>query len=202
MDDLFMYLTMGASFGLMAGISPGPLLTLVLSESLTKNYRAGIKVALAPLITDFPIILVILLILRAAYSYDILIKVISIIGSLYLFYLAYQNLVTSGLPEKKSGKLNNALIKGIVANLLNPHPYLFWILVGGPIILESYTTSPIYTIAFLTGLYFFLLSSKILLAILTGKSKRFIRPRIYTLVNQALGLVLIFFGFYFIFDLF
>ncbi|MBT4876955.1 MAG: LysE family translocator, partial [Desulfobacula sp.] len=43
------YLTIGMVLGLSAGLAPGPLLTLVISETLLHDIRAGIKVAMAPL---------------------------------------------------------------------------------------------------------------------------------------------------------
>ena len=51
------FLTMGAFLGLTAGLSPGPLLTLVITETLKHSRAAGIKIAVAPLITDVPIII-------------------------------------------------------------------------------------------------------------------------------------------------
>ena len=51
------FLASGVVFGLSAGLSPGPLLTLVISETLKHGTRSGIKVALAPLITDTPIVM-------------------------------------------------------------------------------------------------------------------------------------------------
>jgi threonine/homoserine/homoserine lactone efflux protein len=43
-------------FGLSAGLSPGPLMTLVIAETLKRGIPAGIRIAVAPLITDLPII--------------------------------------------------------------------------------------------------------------------------------------------------
>jgi len=40
-----------------AGFAPGPLLTLVISETLQHDIKSGVKVALAPIITDLPIII-------------------------------------------------------------------------------------------------------------------------------------------------
>jgi len=48
----------GTLLGLSAGIAPGPLLTLVISETLQKDIKAGIRVALAPMFTDVPIIVI------------------------------------------------------------------------------------------------------------------------------------------------
>ena len=53
----------GLVYGLSAGFSPGPLMALVISQTLKHGIREGAKVAMAPLITDLPIILVSLLVL-------------------------------------------------------------------------------------------------------------------------------------------
>jgi threonine/homoserine/homoserine lactone efflux protein len=52
------FLSAGTLLGLAAGFAPGPLLVLVISETLRHNIKAGIKVSIAPLITDVPIILI------------------------------------------------------------------------------------------------------------------------------------------------
>ena len=44
--------------GLGEGIKPGPLNTLVITETLQHDWRSGTKVALSPLITDAPIIII------------------------------------------------------------------------------------------------------------------------------------------------
>ncbi len=46
------YLITGITFGFVAGISPGPLLALVISETIKHNHKEGIKIALSPLLTD------------------------------------------------------------------------------------------------------------------------------------------------------
>ncbi len=56
-------LIIGTVLGLSAGFAPGPLLTLVISETLQSEIRSGVKVALAPIITDVPIIVLTLFIL-------------------------------------------------------------------------------------------------------------------------------------------
>ena len=61
---MFEYLSAGTLLGLASGFAPGPLLVLVVAETLRHDVRAGIKVAIAPLITDVPIIVVSLLIFR------------------------------------------------------------------------------------------------------------------------------------------
>jgi threonine/homoserine/homoserine lactone efflux protein len=55
------FLSAGITLGLSAGFSPGPLSTLVISHSLRYGTREGVKVAMAPFITDVPIVFVVCL---------------------------------------------------------------------------------------------------------------------------------------------
>jgi MFS family permease len=50
-------LLIGISYGFAAGVSAGPLLGLVITQTLQGGWRAGNLVALAPLLSDLPIIL-------------------------------------------------------------------------------------------------------------------------------------------------
>ncbi|MEL7059947.1 MAG: hypothetical protein AAGN46_07975, partial [Acidobacteriota bacterium] len=49
-------LALGLGFGTAAGLSPGPLMTLVVATALDRGAAAGARVAMAPLITDAPVI--------------------------------------------------------------------------------------------------------------------------------------------------
>ena len=58
MTDTFTFLVAGCVFGLAGGFSPGPTATIVVSQTLRFGIFEGIKVAIAPALTDAPIILV------------------------------------------------------------------------------------------------------------------------------------------------
>ena len=49
--------------GLYAGLSPGPTLTLVVSQTLRHGRAEGLKVALSPLVADGPIVALVLVLL-------------------------------------------------------------------------------------------------------------------------------------------
>lgn len=57
------FLSTGTLLGLAAGFSPGPLLVLVISETLRHSVKEGVKLSIAPIITDTPILLVALFVL-------------------------------------------------------------------------------------------------------------------------------------------
>ena len=43
------------SFGLAAGLKPGPLGIVVIQQTLSRGLRSGLRASMAPLITDGPI---------------------------------------------------------------------------------------------------------------------------------------------------
>lgn len=156
------FLTAGIILGIYAGLSPGPLLVLVISQTLKHSYKEGLKVAFAPIISDVPIILISLLFLRAISVYDWILGVISIIGGFYLAYLVYLSFRIKNLTLNIDLDKPKSLKKGVTLNLLNPAPYLFWITIGGPIIIPAYEDNPMSFLLFITGFYVILVGSKIL----------------------------------------
>jgi len=97
------YLLAGSVLGLTAGISPGPILTLVITETLKYSRKEGIKVAVSPLITDLPIILITLLILVRLSQFNTVLGIISFFGGIFIAYLVYESVKTKGLDLRESG---------------------------------------------------------------------------------------------------
>src|SRR3990172_9636077 len=56
-------LAVGSMLGLGAGLVPGPLLGLVIAETVRAGWAAGALVAMAPLVADGPIVAVTFLVL-------------------------------------------------------------------------------------------------------------------------------------------
>jgi len=189
----------GMTLGLYAGFSPGPLLILVISQTLKHSYKEGIKVAFAPIITDIPIILITVLFLSLISRYTSILGVISIIGGLYLSYMAYESFKTRGLTEDIEFQEPNSLQKGATVNFLNPSPYLFWITIGGPILINAYSESVLSPILFLIGFYMFLVGSKIVLAYASSRSREFLTGKTYIYIMHVLGIVLVIFALYFVY---
>lgn len=192
-------LLFGIIFGLAAGLSPGPLITLVVSETLKNGKKEGIEVAISPLISESPIILFVLVILSSAAENSILMGVISLLGACFLIYLGLSNLRAVKESKDHPGK-DNALLRGITTNLLNPNTYMFWLTIGGPRILESAQFHISATILFILGFYMMLVGSKTTVAIVVDKSKTLVKSKYYTYIIRALGIVLIVFALTFVRD--
>ncbi|WP_309497743.1 LysE family transporter [Sulfurovum sp.] len=185
------YMTIGIILGLSAGFAPGPLLTLVISETLQHDIKSGIKVALAPIITDLPIIIFTLFILNSLSNFHYILGIISLTGGFFVLYMGYESIRSKGYQFNLQKQKSNSLTKGILANALSPYPYLFWLSVGGPIMTKAITLNIFSLIFFIGGFYIFLIGSKVLLAILVGKSKSFLIGDVYIYIMRFLGLALV-----------
>ena len=157
---------LGLSLGFGAGISPGPLLTLVMTTTLQRGLLAGIRVALSPLVTDAPIILLCVLVLTslpASFA-----SIVSLIGGLFVIYLGID-----GLREARHATLEikitpdsgaRDLLRGAMVNALSPHPWLFWLGVGAVKVTDAWKQSPANAFAFLFGFFLLLIGCKVLIA--------------------------------------
>ena len=192
------FLISGILLGFASGISPGPLLAMTISESLQHGSRAGIKVAVSPFITDILIVSTILLFLLKFDSYDPVIAMISLAGSFYLIYLGISSLNTKSVDLELETKKSDSLRKGIIVNFLSPHPYLFWIAIGGPILFKAQDCGIFSAILFVAGFYALLVGSKIVIAMLVGRSRGFLKSNYYLYTIRSLGLVYVVFAFYFL----
>lgn len=184
------FLFIGIMLGLSAGLSPGPLLTLVISETLQHGVGSGIKVAAAPVVTDVPIILLTLFIVSRLSGSQYALGIISLAGGVFILITGYQSICTKAVEVSMANKQPKSLLKGVVANFLNPHPYLFWIGVGAPTMSKALTKGVMPPCAFMAGFYLALVGSKIMLALAVGRSRTFLSDNIYLYTLRFLGLLL------------
>lgn len=194
------YVSMGAFFGLTAGISPGPLLTLVITETLRHNRKEGIKIAVAPLITDLPIILITAFLFSALSGNNLILAFISIAGAIYFSSLGYETVRVKELDINIQGKRPDSLRKGIMANMLNPNPYIFWLTAGIPNAFRAYEKSLLTVILYFLLFYIMLIGSKIVVALLVERSKDFLRKNTFRIIMLILGTALLLFAAWFLYD--
>jgi len=200
MTESISFLISGIIFGLVAGISPGPLLALVISETLRHGKREGILIAMAPLVTDLPIVFMSVLILAKLSHFHLILGIISIAGALFIGYLAYESITVK--PSALLIKTVNprSLRKAVITNFLSPHPYLFWIAVGAPMALKAYKANLLSALFFIGGFYLLLVGSKITTALLIDKSRDILKSRGYLYTIKALGFILFVIAALFIMD--
>jgi threonine/homoserine/homoserine lactone efflux protein len=188
------FLALGTLLGLSAGLAPGPLLALVLSETLTHGVRSGLRVCLAPLLTDLPIVAVSLLLLSRLAGAPAVLGALSLLGAALVFWFGVQNLRTLPVRALPQGERPRSLRKGVLVNMLSPHPYLFWLGVGGPAAVRAARSDLLWAAGFVASFYLLLVGSKMVVAVAAGHSRGLLSTRGYVLTMRALGLALCLFS--------
>ena len=157
---MLLYFIQGLTFGFAAAVQPGPFQTYLISQTVSHGWRRTLPAVLAPLLSDGPIIIVVLLALVRLPN--TVIQILRLAGGAFVIYLAieafntwrrFASVALAIPPGPKS------LIQAAFVNLLNPNPYLFWSLVGGPLLLASWRETPLNSLAFLGGFYLILIGS-------------------------------------------
>lgn len=157
MAYIFSLFTQGISLGFTAAVSPGPFLVYVMTETLARGWRHSLPIIFSPLVSDWPIVLVTLIVLNQLPS-DIL-RVIQIVGGAFILYLAWGIFIR--LRQRAAIKLTDDAVRparspvwrGITIGLLSPGAWVFWSTVNGPIVVKAWRESPINAIAFVLGFY-------------------------------------------------
>lgn len=187
-------LATGVLLGFSAGISPGPMLALVLAQTLRHGSREGCKIALTPLATDPPIILVTLLLASKLAQWHSVLGVFSIAGAAFVLFLAWESFRPARESAEAPPEPPRSWFKGIVTNLLNPHPWVFWLTVGAAMLAKTLTQGWAAAAAFLGGFYVLLVGSKVVVALLAGRSRHLLTGRPYRMLMRALAVMLALFA--------
>ena len=176
---------------------PGPFQAYLLSQALKNGWKRTLPAALAPLVSDGPIIALVLFLLTQTPQQ--LLDTLRILGGLFILYLArgiFLNL-KSPLPamEPSEDAVRKSLFNAIIMNVLNPNPYIFWGVVAGPILLSGWRESMGLGVSFVIGFYGTFVCGLVSMIIIFATAGR-INPRINRLLSLLTCVALLLFGLY------
>ena len=192
------YIVQGIGYGFTGAVQPGPFQAYLISQSLQCGWRKTLYAALAPLISDGPIIaLAMLLLTRLPVGWE---RVLSFAGGAFVLTLAWgafrswrdYDLADPVVDARVAGQ---GMLKAALMNALSPGPYLFWGLVTGPILLSAWRESPARAVGFLAGFYGAMVMSLIGLIVLFGAARR-LGPRVTRAMVGISAVALACFGVY------
>ena len=178
----------GTVLGLSAGLVPGPLTALVVAQSLRFGFREGAVVALAPLFTDaFLVTASVLLFTEAAPSEETL-GVLSCASAVFVLYLAWDTAAVAGLSlDETKHQKPHSLRKSVITNLVNPHAYFFWFVIGGPLVAQAKAAGGVRPWCFLVMFFGCLVGSKVVIAWYVVRLRRFFIGGTYRTTMRMLG---------------
>ncbi len=194
---MIVYLLQGAGLGFMGASQPGPFQAFIISQTLQLGWRRSLRAALAPLLSDGPIIVLVLLVLHQVPEF--LQRSLFIAGGLFLLLLAWRawdNWRLQPRDDATGGTISDrTLLKATAMNFLSPGPYIYWSLVAGPIFLTGWREDPVNGIAFITGFYLAMVITLSAIIVTFGVSGK-LGPKITHLMLGVSILTLIVFGMY------
>lgn len=162
---MFVNFWQGLALGFPAAALPGSLQAYFLAQTLAQGWRRVLPGALAPLLSDGPIIALVLLVLTQLPGWGL--AAVQFSGGLFLLYLARGAWGVLGRPAAQPSAVAAAaaaptavgrsplriVLQAALINLLNPNPYLFWSTVGGVRLLTAWRVDPAHALGFLLGMY-------------------------------------------------
>jgi threonine/homoserine/homoserine lactone efflux protein len=168
------YFVQGLTLGVSAGATPGPFQAYLLARTLKNGWRRTLPVALAPLLSDGPIIALVLIVLTRLPGWFL--QAMRIGGGLFLIYLAvmaYRTFRAMGTDaEPEAGDAGQSLLEAALINALSPGPWIFWSTVNGPLLVQGWRENPSHAGAFLLAFYGFMITMNATLIVLFGTARR------------------------------
>ena len=172
----------GITLGFVEGVKPGPLLTMVIRETLSGGLKAGAKAASAPIFTDGPMIFISMIFAGWVSNFPLILIIISILGAIYLAWMGIECFgISPPSSELSDHKITGSLKRGILTNLLNPNVYIFWFLIGGPIMATAFEQNPLAPIFYAISFLISIILIKIGIAYLFDKTRGQLSVKSYKL---------------------
>ena len=188
------YIVQGIGYGFAGASQPGPFQTYLIGQTLKNGWRRSLPMALAPLFSDGPIIILVLLVLSQLPAS--MLRLLHGASGLFLLYLAWDAFASrrrgTGVPAASG---NPGFLKAVFMNLISPGPYIYWSLVAGPTFLAGWRAAPAGGIGFLLGFYGTLVGTFGAVIVVFGTARR-LGPKVTRGLLGASALALAGFGGY------
>jgi threonine/homoserine/homoserine lactone efflux protein len=192
------FLSQGLMLGGAAAAQPGPFQAYLLALTLKLGWQRALPATLAPLLSDGPIILIVLVVLTRSPAWTL--SLLQVVGGFFLIYLAlgaYRTFrlqpTTADTPASSPTTSQSGLFKGAMMNALSPNPYIFWATIAGPIFIIGWRQGPAVGFSFVVGFYLALIGGFAAFVALFSLTRR-LDERIQRALSVVSALALLIFG--------
>jgi threonine/homoserine/homoserine lactone efflux protein len=189
----------GLSIGLGSGVAPGPLTGLAISTTLRSGLGPGLRIAVAPLISDS--VIIVLSLTLVSQLPDVAITILGIVGAIVVAAFGIEILWSAhkmrnselNMGSQKPTRLQKlpVIAQGVLINFLNPAPWIFWITAGSTILIGFWRESPTQAFVFIFAFYFSLVGAKVVIVFALAASAHRMSARTYRLILTASGILLL-----------
>lgn len=184
----------GLVLGFTAAAQPGPFQAYLLAQSVRNGAARTVPVTLVPLVSDPPVIAVVLTALAQVPAGFL--RGLQVAGGAVILWLgagALRALRSPPRPDAAPPSGPRGFWRAVLVNLTNPNAWIGWSVVMGPIASAAWRASPLRALAFVSAFYLFLVGGNLLLVLLAGRVSR-LGPAFARGLGLASGLALVGFG--------
>jgi threonine/homoserine/homoserine lactone efflux protein len=169
----------------------------LLHQTTHHGWRKALPGVFAPLLSDIPIIILVLVILTR--FPPLVLRVLQVVGGIFVIYLAWEAYRAirahhSLLPAEPPAA-PQTFMKAVLANGLNAGPYIFWSVIAGPMLLKVWGQSVPGAIAFLIAFHVALIGAYTVQVLFFATIRRVSSRAAYGL-NIVAAIVLLLMGLY------
>ncbi len=197
----------GILLGLTMAIMLGPALFSLLQTSIHRGFRSGMYMAFGIFISDLLLVALSYLGVSAFLAEKNNSVVFGIVGGIVIIFFGLFTFRKKSPPKTEPDpeipvpidpvRPLKYMAKGFALNILNPFLLIFW--VGWmAYVSNTFGTHSPETMVFFGGCLTTVLATDLLKCFIAGKIKKYLKPRIVTILNYILGAVLILLGIYMI----
>ncbi|MDR0338418.1 MAG: LysE family transporter, partial [Planctomycetaceae bacterium] len=171
--ESFSFFWKGVLLGVHAGISPGPVTTLLVTESLLHGRRAGMRIAFVPVLTDLPVIAMIIpLLYYLMLDATTMIAIISMVGAFILCGFSCESFSVTASRYERGDVERVSLLRAVGMNFFNPNLYIYWMTICGPLAVSGLSCGWSTMFLFLTTFYVSITLVKLSLSLAVGSVRQ------------------------------
>jgi threonine/homoserine/homoserine lactone efflux protein len=194
---VLIYFLQGLTLGFSATATPGPFQAFLLAQTLKNGWQRTLPAALAPLVSDGPIIFLVFLVLTQTPAWFL--NVLQLAGGLFILFIARGVFASLHGPRETPTISTEAtrqnFFQAVLMNALSPGPYVFWSVIAGPIVLEGWRQSPGLGLIFMIGFYGALIGGNMIFVVLFATASQ-LGPKASWILRVISVGALVIFGLY------
>ncbi len=190
--------------GLSGAMAPGPVLTVTISETLKRGFKAGPLIVLGHAILEIILLLLIGLGLGPFFEHPIVVIVFMSAGGLVLLWMGAQMLLTNkriteeALSATGTPSPYGPILAGIVLSVSNPFWIIWWVTIGMGFVTQSLQHGLIGLLCFYCGHILSDLAWYSFVSFSVSAGRRLCPPMVYRILFVLCGILLISLGLLFI----
>lgn len=208
MIETILFAVTSFGVGLSGALVPGPMLTVTISDSVKKGFKAGPLIILGHFITELALMIAIFAGLGWIIGSQTAAIIIGIIGGSVLIFMGYDisrstnklsDMLKKEYTSNNTFKMHGSVFNGIITSISNPYFFIWWATIGCAFMFKGLELAGIIgLLGFVIGHWSADFSWYTIISFFSSRGSKFMSDKTYKGVMLICGIFLVLLGAYFI----